>query len=94
VRGLDQPGAGIRWTPFARPALGGDRERLLGGLLGEVDVAEEADQGGEDPSPLVLEDALDQRSTTGRTSMAPPILAAGIRAATSSAASRSSASSR
>ena len=28
----------------ARPALGGDREGLLGGFLGEVEVAEEADQ--------------------------------------------------
>jgi hypothetical protein len=28
---------------FARPALGGDRERLLRGFLGEVEIAEEAD---------------------------------------------------
>jgi hypothetical protein len=27
-----------------RPALGRDRERFLGGLLGEIEVAEEADQ--------------------------------------------------
>jgi hypothetical protein len=31
-------------NPFAGPALGRDRERVLGGLLGEIDVAEEADQ--------------------------------------------------
>ena len=37
---------------------------------------------------------LDQRSTTGRTSIAPPMRAAGIRAASSIAASRSSASNR
>jgi hypothetical protein len=42
------------------PPLGRDRERLLSGLLGEVDVAEEADQGREDPAPLALEDLLDQ----------------------------------
>jgi hypothetical protein len=43
------------------PALGGDRKRLLGGFLGEVKVAEEADQGGEDPAPLVAEDPLEDR---------------------------------
>ena len=80
----------------ARPALRRDRERLLRGFLGEVEVAEEADQGGEDASPLVAEDLLEDRyhSTTGRTSIAPPMRAAGIRAASSIAASRSSASKR
>jgi hypothetical protein len=46
--------------PVTRPPLGRDRERLLGGLLGEVDVTEEADQGGEDAAPLAPEDLLDQ----------------------------------
>ena len=36
-----------------------DRERLLGGLLGEVEVAEEADQGSEDTAPLIAEDLLE-----------------------------------
>jgi hypothetical protein len=91
-----QPRARIRRDAVARPALGGNRERLLGGLLGEIEVAEEADQAGEDAAPLVAEDLLEQRyrSTRGRTSTAPPIRAAGIRAAISSAASRSSTSSR
>jgi len=44
----------------AGPPLGRDRECLLSSLLGEVDVAEEADQGCEDPAPLALEDQLDQ----------------------------------
>ena len=39
---------GLAGVPVAGPALGGDRERLLGGFLGEVEVAEEADQAGED----------------------------------------------
>jgi hypothetical protein len=47
--------------PLAGPALGGRRERLLGGLLGEVEVAEEADQDGEDAAPLVAEDLLEDR---------------------------------
>jgi hypothetical protein len=74
--------------------LGRRREGLLGGFLGEVDVAEEADQGGEDASPLVAVDLFEDRyrSTSGRTSIAPPMLAAGIRVASSIAASRSPAS--
>ena len=94
ARGRDQPGARVAGRPLAGPALGGDRERLLGGLLGEVEVAEEADQGGEDASPFVAECLLENRyrSTIGRTSIAPPMLAAGTWAASSIAASRSSAS--
>ena len=87
-----EPGARARGHAVAGPALGGDRERLLGGFLGEVEVAEEADQGGEDASPLVAEDLLEHYSASGRTSIAPPIEAAGMRDASSIAASRSSAS--
>jgi hypothetical protein len=82
--------------PVALPALGRDRERLLGGFLGEVEVAEDADQAGEDSAPLVAEDLLEDRYcvTTGRTSTAPPMRAAGMRDASSIAASRSPASNR
>jgi hypothetical protein len=47
---------------------------------GEVEVAEEADQCSEDVSPLIAEGLLEDRcrSTTGRTSTAPPMRAAGI----------------
>jgi hypothetical protein len=51
----------VRRRPLARPALGCDRERLLRGFLGEVEVAEEADQAREDASPLVAEDLLENR---------------------------------
>jgi hypothetical protein len=61
VAGRDgQPGAGIGRDAGARPALGGGRERLLRRFLGEVDVAQEADQVGEDAPPLVAEDLLEQ----------------------------------
>src|SRR6266540_491112 len=50
-----QPGARVGGLTVARPALCGDREGALCGLLGEVEVAEEADQGCEDASPLVAE---------------------------------------
>jgi hypothetical protein len=91
-----QPGAWVGRRAVPWPALGCDRERLLRGLLGEIEVAEEADQVGQDAAPLVPEDLLEQRylSTNGRTSIAPPIRAAGIRAAISSAPSRSAASTR
>src|SRR5579871_6101922 len=89
----DQPRGGVLRRAGARPALGRDRERLLGGLLGAVEVAEEADHGGKHPPPLLAEDLLDQGDTSGRTSTAPPMRAAGIRAANSIAPSRSSASS-
>jgi hypothetical protein len=94
ARGGHEPGARVGGRPVEGPALGRDRERFLGGFLGEVEVAEEADQAGEDAAPLVAEDLLEDRycSRTGRTSTAPPMLAAGMRDASSIAASRSSAS--
>src|SRR5947207_2034900 len=94
ARRRHQPCTRVDGGSFARPALGGDGEGLLRGFLGEVEVAEEADQCSEDAPPLFAEGLLDDRyhSTTGRTSTAPPRRAAGIRAASSIAASRSSAS--
>jgi len=50
ARRRHEPGAGVGGDSVARPALRGDREGLLRGLLGEVEVAEEADQGSEDVS--------------------------------------------
>jgi len=50
---------GVGRRPVERPAFGCDRECLLGSFLGEVEVAEEADQGGENAAPLVAEDLLE-----------------------------------
>jgi hypothetical protein len=61
ARRADQPAVGIGREPVARPALGGDCEGLLRGFLGEVDVAEEADQGSEDASPLIAEGLVEDR---------------------------------
>jgi hypothetical protein len=55
----DQPGRLVRRDAVARPALGRDREGVLRGFLGEVEVAEEADQSGEDAPPLVAERRLE-----------------------------------
>src|SRR6202012_5863840 len=85
ARSDGQPRAGVGRDAVPRPALRRDCERVLGGLLGEVEIAEETDQRGEHAPPLIAEDAIQQRypSTSGRTSTAPPKRAAGIRAASS-----------
>ena len=85
--GLD-PGPRPSRDPAPGPRLEGLCERVLHRVLGELEVAEDADQGREDAAPLVPEDALELvypatsavRSTTGRTSIE-PLRADGIRAA-------------
>jgi hypothetical protein len=42
-----------------------DHERLLDRLLGEVEVAEDADQGGDRPSRLAPEQAIDDIGPLG-----------------------------
>jgi hypothetical protein len=54
----DQPAGGVLGFSVARPALRGEGERLLRGVLGKFDVAERANEGGEYPSPLIPEDLL------------------------------------
>ena len=92
ARGRDKPGAWTGGQSLTRPTLGRDREGFLRDFLGEVEVVQEADERCEDAPPLLAEDALDQRSTTGRTSIAPPMRAAGMRAASAIALSSSGAS--
>jgi hypothetical protein len=53
--------AGVGRNALARPALGGDREGVLRGFLGEVEVAEEADERSEDTAPLLAERLLEDR---------------------------------
>jgi hypothetical protein len=55
----DQPRGRVGRRAVARPALGGDRERLLRGFLGDVEVAEEADERSEDAAPLLAEGLLE-----------------------------------
>ena len=51
--------AGLGGRPVVGPALQRDHEGVLDRFLGEVDVAEEADQGGHRSSRLGAEDPLD-----------------------------------
>src|SRR5204863_2912482 len=69
-----QPGRRVLRHSVAWPALESGRDRVLEGVLGELEVAEDADQGGEDAAPLLAEEGFDavQCSTTGLTSIAPP----------------------
>ena len=50
---------GLGGTPSARPLAQGDGERLLDRILGDVDVAEGADQGGDRSAGLLAEDPAD-----------------------------------
>ena len=74
----DEPAGRVRRHALARPAL----ERPLDGVpervLGEVDVAEDADQGGEDTSVLLAEELREllyagtpSIAMIGRTSIVP-----------------------
>src|SRR5262249_40407488 len=106
--GRDEPGTGIRRYALARPLLDRGPARVVQRLLGEIEVAEEADEGGEDAPGVGTIDRLDllarQRgwilahdgylsSLTGRTSM-PPRRAGGIIEASWIASFRSRASMR
>ena len=59
-RGRD-PAARVGRQAVARPRAQGDGERLLDCVLGEVDVAEGADQGGDRSAGLLAEDPADCR---------------------------------
>jgi hypothetical protein len=65
ARGRRQPCAGVARQPICRPALRGRRERLLRGFLGEIEVAEEADQRREDTAPLLAKDLLERQRALG-----------------------------
>src|SRR5207244_12048627 len=59
ARGPDQPGYGIVRHAGRGPLLERHLERLLQRLLGHVEIAEHANQRGQDPSVLGAKDLLD-----------------------------------
>ena len=75
---------GVAGSPVARPALECRRERVLHGVLGELEVAEDAREDRDGTRPLLSEDALDVRAACrrycriGRISIEPVSFAAGI----------------
>ena len=58
ARGGDQPAGRVRGFSVMRPTLCGECECLLGGVLGQSDVAQVADQRRQDAPPLIAEDLL------------------------------------
>ena len=92
---------GLSGMPVARPPLEGDDERVLHRVLGAIEVAEDAGEGGEGAGRLGPERGLGRdlgqsevlKSTHGWTTTRPSH-APGIWLAHSIAASMSSASSR
>ena len=54
--GGHDPSTGVRRRPLGRPPGHRDGERLLDRVLGEIDVAEDADQGGDASAVLPPED--------------------------------------
>ena len=53
------PGSRIGRRPVARPALQRSRERVLDGVLGGVEIAEDSNQDRDRPSRLTPEQAVD-----------------------------------
>ena len=54
----DQPTGRVHGLTVARPPFGGQRERFLRRVLGELDVAENADKRGEHAPPLIAKDVF------------------------------------
>jgi hypothetical protein len=50
-----EPGAGTARDAVTRPPLGGPRKGILRALLGQVPVTGEANKGGDDLAPLLVE---------------------------------------
>ena len=59
--GGDEPGARVRGNAVARPLLDRGRERVVHRLLGEIEIAEQADQGGEHAARLGAVDGVHRR---------------------------------
>src|SRR5438552_19003499 len=56
---IDQPGTRVRRDAVRRPLLHRRSKGILQALLGELEIANEADQRREDATRLVAEDRLD-----------------------------------
>jgi hypothetical protein len=63
--GGGDPRAGVVGHPLPRPSLDGDGEGLLDGLLGQVEVADDPDQGRDRPPRLLPEQAVDDPRDVG-----------------------------
>src|SRR5207244_1483893 len=95
-RGRDDPRAGVPRHTVPWPPLEGCRERVLDGVLGQLEVTESAGEDRDRMSPFLAEGLLDDirhplaapHVTSGRISIA-PCSAVGMSAASRIASSRS-----
>src|SRR5215470_6766958 len=62
----DYPGAGIVRDAFAGPLLDRGCKRLLGGFLGQIEIAQHADEAGDDPSEFLAVELLQHWRSHGR----------------------------
>jgi len=69
--GGEQPGPGVVGQAIAGPSLERGDARLLERVLGEVEVAERADERREDLARLTPEDLLGRHATAGVSPAAP-----------------------
>jgi hypothetical protein len=61
ARGRDDPRARVSGIAVARPALECRRERVLDGVLGELEVSERPREDADGIPPLLAKDLLDAR---------------------------------
>ena len=66
ARGRRDPATCIGWQSVRRPLPKGEGEGFLDGILGQVDVAEDPDEGRDGPTGLFAEDPADQRVINDR----------------------------
>ena len=60
--GLDDPGSREFRDAGGPPLVDGCRKGLLRALFGEVEIADHADQGGDDPAPIRAIDCVNRRA--------------------------------
>ena len=65
TRGRRDPRRRFRRYARCRPGLDGDRQRVLGGIFREREIAEPPGEPGDDPAPLDPHDRLDRRVHVG-----------------------------
>ena len=75
--GRRDPATGVRRQTVGRPLSQSEGEGLLDRILGQIDVAEDADQGGDRPTGLLTEDPADQRVIDDRQDQPPAVSAKG-----------------
>src|SRR5262249_59310874 len=94
ARRCDDPGDWVVRLSVTRPPLERCRERVLHRVLGELEVAEDANEDRHRTAPLLAEECVDRQCVTSGRISTEPLPATGTRCASSIAWSRSLQSAR